>query len=99
MKGIQAKIVSIVTKYIRRHYDEYSAVCKQIKDKREKQKNEFASTGEDSYLGQLAFEVPQTLDLLLQELLSDEEWGYYKSLEGTLWFARRYPEFSPAVKI
>ncbi len=99
MKSIQNKIISIVNKYIKKNYEEYSGVCKQIKEKRELQKDKFASTGSDTYLGQLATEVPETLDNLLQEGLSEEEWIYYKSLDATRWFAKRFPEFSPAQKI
>lgn len=81
------------------NYEEYSAVCKQIREQREKQKNKFASTGTDTYLSQLATEVPETLDNLIQEGLNEEEWIYYKSKEGTRWFAKRFKEFSPAEKI
>ncbi len=99
MKAIQNKIISITNKYIRRNHSEYVAVCEQIKKHRDLQKNKFASTGENTFIGQLATEVPFTLDSLLQEGLSEEEWIYYKSKSGTLWFAKRYSEFSPALKI
>lgn len=99
MKAIQNKIISIVNKYIKKNYEEYSAVCKQIKEHREKQKNKYASTGKDNFLGQLATEVPETLDYALQEGLTEEEWIYYKSKEGTRWFAKHFKEFSPAEKI
>lgn len=99
MKSIQNKIISIVNKYIKSNYEEYSSVCTQIKDKRELQKNKFASTGKDGFLEQLATEIPGTLDNLLQEGLTEEEWLYYKSLTATRWFAKRFPEFSPAQKI
>lgn len=99
MKAIQNKIISIVNKYIKKNYEEYSSVCKQLRDKKEVQQNDFASTGKDSYLNQLATEIPETLDNLIQYGLSEEEWLYYKSKEGTLWFAKRFKEFSPAHKI
>lgn len=100
MKSIQNKIISIVNKYIKNNYVEYSNVCMQILEHREKQKNKFASTGkEGGYLGQLATEIPETLDNLIQEGLNEEEWLYYKSKEGTRWFAKRFREFSPAEKI
>jgi hypothetical protein len=95
MKTIQKKIKDIVERYIRKNYAEYCAVCKSIQDSRSVQKNEFATTGRDSYLNQLATIIPETLDNLLQEGLEDEEWGYYKSKKGTEWFAKTYPEFSP----
>lgn len=99
MKTIQNKIISIVEKYIKKHYKEYVAVCSQIKEHRELQKNKFASTGKDTYISQLATEVPETLDNLIQLGLDEEEWIYYKSKEGTKWFAKRFKEFSPAIKI
>lgn len=99
MKSIQNKIISIVNKYIKTHYEEYSDVCNQLKDKKELQKNKFASTGRESFINQLATEIPETLDNLIQYGLSEEEWLYYKSKKGTLWFAKRFPEFSPAQKI
>ncbi len=99
MKSIQNKIISITNKYIRRNFEEYSGICQQIKDKRNLQKDKFASTGTDTFIGQLLTEIPETLDNLLQEGLTEEEWLYYKSKEGTRWFAKHYPEFSPAQKV
>lgn len=99
MKATQNKIISIVEKYIKKYYKEYTAVCSQIQEKREMQKNEFASAGNDKYLGQLATEIPETLDNLIQQGLEEDEWIYYKSKEGTRWFAKRFREFSPAQKI
>lgn len=100
MKQIQNKIISLTEKYIRVHYDEYTKVCESIQNSREIQKDEFASTGQDSsYLQQLSTIIPETLDNLFQEGLKEEEWLYYKSIEGTRWFAKRFKEFSPATKI
>lgn len=96
---IQNKIKKIVDKYIKQNYKEYCLVCQSIKDQRATQKNEFASTGYDGYIAQLASIIPQTLDNLLLTGLDEEEVEYYKSKEGTEWFAREYSEFSPAIKI
>lgn len=95
MKTIQKKIKEIVDRYIKKNYKEYTAICESIKDMRSVQKDEFASTGRDAYINQLATIIPETLDNLLQKELEDEEWGYYKSKKGTEWFAKTYPEFSP----
>lgn len=99
MNPIQKKIIKITNRYIKEHYDEYSLVCSAIKDKRENQKDEFASTGQKNYINQLATITPETLDAMFQKELDDAEWMYYKSKSGTTWFAKNYPEFSPAIKI
>lgn len=98
MSPIQNKIVSIVEKYIRKYYLEYCTICDSVKDKQQLQKDDFASTGQHTYVGQLALIVPETLDNLLQNGLDEDEWNYYKSKLGTQWFAKKFPEFSPIQK-
>lgn len=98
MNPIQSKIAKVVETYKEHFADEYHQFCNAMTDKRELQKNQFASTGGDSALGQLIREVPVTLDNLMQVKLDKEERKYYQSKLGAEWFARTFKEFSPAVK-
>jgi hypothetical protein len=95
----QAKITNIVEVYRERFPQEYSDFCKMMKDQREFQKDDFASTGTDGAIGQKIREVPLTLDNLMKIKLNVEERMYYNSKLGAEWFARTFKEFSPAIKI
>ena len=97
MNPTQAKIAKIVESYKERFVDEYNSFCNSMIDKRENQKNEFASTGGEA-IGQLIREVPVTLDNLMQVKLDKEERQYYQSKLGSIWFAKTFKEFSPVAK-
>lgn len=100
MKAIQGKIIRTVNRYIKKNYLEYEAFCESMRDIRLVQKNEMASTEDpNAYMKQLAYQVPATLYNLIESNLSAEEFQYFKSIPGTVWFAKTFPEFSPASKI
>jgi len=98
MKPIQNKIIKITDEYIKRNYKEYCAVCESLKDKRQIQQDEFASTKGKNYINQLAIVIPESLDNLLQSKLEDDEWRYFKSKQGVEWYANRFKEFSPITR-
>lgn len=99
MNPTQAKIQNIIEGYKARFSEEYALFCNSMEDKRETQKNEFASTGQDGAIGQLLKEIPLTLHNLFEAELDPEEKRYYSSKIGSEWFARTFKEFSPAERV
>lgn len=100
MRAIQGKIIKTVNRYIKKYYSEYSTFCESMRDIKLVQKNDMATVDDpNSYMKQLAHQIPATLYNLIENTLTDEEFKYFKSIPGTVWFAKTFPEFSPASKI
>lgn len=93
---MKEKINKIVKEYIEVFADEYNLFCTSMIDKRDLQSDEFASGIAG---GQFAYEIPLTLHEMLQDMLSEEEKKELKTKESAQWFARTFPQFSPANKI
>ena len=99
MNPAQNKIKSIVEEYQDVFREEYERFGKAMSDKRELQRDEFATTGGDALIQQFAHEVPLVLHEMFNDMLDKEEMAYYKSREGALWFARTFPQYSPVKNI
>jgi|SRR6185369_946793 len=97
---IQTKIVGVVNSYRQFYPDDYVAVCKIVKDKRENLKNKFGDlTKTTDLLERPLTEYPETLFFLLNQILTQDEMKYFSSLKGHLWFAKTFPEFRVTTKV
>jgi hypothetical protein len=97
---IQKKIIGVVDSYKQFYPDDYLAVVKIVKDKRENLKNKFGDmTKKLDYMERPLTEYPETLFFLLNKILSEKEMEYFSSTKGHHWFATQYPEFRITAKV
>lgn len=93
---LKDKIKLIVEEYQEVFKEEYTIFCNAMIDKKDLQVTEFASGVAD---GQFAYEIPETLHNMLQDMLTESEKQELKSKEMAQWFGRTFNQFSPAKKI
>lgn len=100
---LQNKIATLTLKYIELYPEEYKAVCIQLQGEREKSANDFSSLNADKMVKRKIFEIPETLNAILNTKLTVEELSKFKqgkvSIEYSRWFAKRFKEFSSSRKI
>jgi len=96
---IQKKIESVVTAYKQFYPDDYLAVVKIVREKRENLKNKFGAIKEADFIERPLTEYPETLFFLFNKVLSEEEMKYFSSLKGHSWFATKFPEFRVTHKV
>ncbi len=96
----QENITAVVRNYIKRYPREYSLFKGQNIKRSHSQKNKFASVGKgQGALERKITEVPETLFTMMTVNLPLEDMEYYKSKNGTRWFAGQFPEFRIAGRI
>lgn len=102
MNSYKTEIEKVVSRYHLAHAGEFRIFQKALTDKRDLQANQYASLKGDHALYRILFEIPETLDLELKLLLTDEAWSWLfdnPKSTGARWFARRFPEFRVAQKL
>lgn len=102
MKIAKQEISEAVKEYKKVFYPEYLEVVELLKAKRKAlEDKDYATVVKDSgsFLDRALTEIPETLYTVLLQGLSKESLKYYKSKEGTRWFAREFPEFRLGKKI
>jgi len=93
MNDLKKKIENIVSDYKTIFPKEYIAVIKLVSSKRSQQQGKFAETKGDHAIERGLYEIPETLDGLLNNNLTLEERKHYKTKPMARWFAKRFPEF------
>ena len=104
MESAKSKIKTIVETYKKNFPDDYRAVVGYVKEKRNKQKTEFATTEDtiskthNSIVTRHLLEMPEALAAAIYGTLNSDEYKWFRSAQdskniGTLWFAREFPEF------
>ena len=72
---------------------EYENFLNSAEQNKKLTKDEFATTGTDTFKRKL-YEIPETLHNILVKGLDIEELTYLKSVDGGRWFAKTNPDFS-----
>lgn len=95
----QHAVIDVVSGYIEKNSEEYSAFKTQLEERRENQNTDFAELEKThAILRQLA-EFPETLWNLFKEHLTEGEMEWFRSKDGQAWFLKRFPEFSATRKV
>lgn len=101
---LKNKVIGIVKAYKFHYKDEFDAFVAQQKARVAHNKDKFASTGGDNVIEREIYVIPQTLDIITQKILSQEEYMAFKdnlpefkdkpaSKPMSRWFAKTFPEF------
>lgn len=98
MTEAQSKIDAILQSYKKNNKEEYLAF---IKQQRYLWMNttKFAEIKKADYVERGIKEVPETLFKQMQAKLSDADFEYFNSKEGSRWFVKRNREFAMAEEV
>lgn len=99
MESTKNKIIEIVKAYSEVFFDEYEAVVSYLKKKRNNRNNNFAEIKGNDYVVRSLYEIPETLDNIIQTKLDDKDKQFLKSKEGGHWFVKKFPQFRITEKI
>lgn len=94
MDEVQKKIETIVEDYKKLFWKEYELGIKAVQQTKDMQANKFGEMNGTDYINRALFEIPETLDNMLNKGLTIEENTYRKTKECARWFANKYKEFS-----
>jgi len=89
----KAKILQLVTDYSLTCPLEFTQFKKQMKLQKEASLNEWAEVDSMDYVERKLFEIPETLYAILKVRLDEDGWLWFKSKEGSRWFAKKFVEF------
>lgn len=64
-----------------------------MKEKRANASDSFGEVQGSEIVERKMHEIPETLYTIFKMKLSEEDWKYFQSKEGTRWFAKHYPQF------
>lgn len=98
MDRTKNRIKNIVELYKRAFPVEYKTACEGIEMNRRIQK-EGGKIEQGVISGRIVHEIPEKLYSIFINELSGEELEFYKSKDGSRWFAKTFPEFSLIQKI
>ncbi len=96
---MKEKIKNIVDSYKEIFKDEYALFLKQMEEVKDTQATEFAEVGNGGLLERKLLEYPATLEDMIKNDLSVEEFQEFKSKEGSRWFADTFKEFKVPEKL
>lgn len=99
MDAVQLKISALVVEYARLFPGEYESFKKGRQVRMERQRDKFGSLTTVGFLERKILEYPETLNAILNMRLTPEELQYFISREGTIWFAKEYPQFRASEKV
>lgn len=98
MKTTKTKINKIVEDYIKNNPKEYKSFLKGMRAKEEMMKNNPEMRSE---IKRPLYEMPEVLYYMLHNTLEEDEWSWFRSLdgyqgkwEGTKWFVEQHPQFA-----
>ena len=91
----QSRIIEVVDSYKNLYPKDYEEVCKMMEEKRKDLKNKYAEI-DSKLLKRALFEIPETLDNFLSIKLTPDERTWFKTKEGSIWFAKQFKEFASA---
>ena len=91
----KAKIKGLVSSYIKLFPEEFEIVKTFIREKKEVLRNEYADMNDTggAIMRRALYEIPDTLDAMLKQHLTEEELLDLSSKEGGRWFAKNFPPF------
>ena len=89
----QLLIRTFVREYTLTFPHEFEAFKKGTKEKRANASDAFGTVQGATIIERKMHEIPETLYTIFKMKLSEDDWGYYQSKEGTRWFAKQFPEF------
>ncbi len=92
----QNRIIEVVDSYKNIYPEDYKAVCKMMEEKRKDLRNKYAEVKGSKLLKRALFEIPETLDNFLSIKLTADERDWFKTKEGSIWFAKQFKEFASA---
>lgn len=89
----RANITFHIKEYIRLFPTEWEAFKTSMGEKRMNSVDDFGRVDGSDMVERKLHEIPETLYTLFKMGLDEADWGYFESLEGGRWLAKRYPEF------
>lgn len=90
----QNKIRNCIILYKRTFPDDYETVVYEIANRRKLNVDKFASLKGDHAIQRALFEIPETLMVGILANLDEHQMGYFKSIEGSRWFAKTFRQFA-----
>lgn len=87
---MKEKITQAVDEYKERHPDEFRRFSAQLTETRRKLKDDKRA---GTYQWAAWYEVPETLNNMIDGVLEPEEMAQFALQENAKWFANRFPEF------
>lgn len=94
MKTAQIKITESVKQYVKLFPEEYRVFKKETATKRSLQADKkLGQAKNEGIVERLVLEVPENLDQMIQTMLSPEEWKWFISKDGVIWFANEFESF------
>lgn len=98
METTKNRIKNMVEVYKRAFPNEYKTACEGIEMNRRIQK-EGGKIEQGIISGRIVHEIPEKLYTIFITELNGAELEFYKSKDGSRWFAKTFPEFSLIQKI
>lgn len=100
-KQAQNKIRNVVILYQRTNPEAYATVINEIANRRKLNLDRFASTRENGEhaVERALYEIPETMFAGILQNLDEYQLQYFKSKEGSRWFAKTFKMFSVADEI
>ncbi len=100
MTEASSRIIELVDQYKRTFPDEYTQVVQILKEKRKTNLTKFGElhkqdgTKTKNVIQRALYELPETLDNILEMRLTRDEKTWWKSKEGSRWFLHQFKEFN-----
>lgn len=92
-------IEALVKDYMSKYPGEFEDFKRGMRMKRGNLVNDFAEVREADYLERAIHEMPEALYVAFKFRLPDETFAWFRTKDGSRWFARRYPVFASGTKV
>jgi len=86
-------IKTYVREYTLAFPQEWEAFKEAMEVKLGQSKDAFGEIADSELIERKLFEMPETLYTILDMKLSKEDFSWFKTKEGSRWFAKQYPQF------
>lgn len=90
---IKNNIESTVKEYVRLAPDEFSDFKKGMRMKVKNSLDNFAEVKGGDFIIRELYELPETLYAMLKIRLTDDEFTWFRTREGGVWFATKFKDF------
>ena len=89
----QLLIRTFVREYTLTFPQEWARFQEAMKIKLGESKDAFGEVADSELIERKLFEMPETLFTILTMKLSEEDMKWFRTKEGSRWFAKQYPQF------
>lgn len=97
-KGTKNLITDIVKDYSTFFPDEFAMFKKHMAESVKDSINDYAEIKHVDTLERKLFEMPETLFSMMKKRLPQDDWDWFRSLDGSRWFAKKFKQFRSSQK-